>query len=144
MILCFISRNLISILVTELMMGWENKSSVMTVEPWASDGFEVMPWGSEEKVDSDGSRFGSDGNRSELVDSLTKLDRELCGNITDDYLQVIWKVNVARVWVQKPNFIFQMQFSPPPCQLLFNKESFCSGKKIAKWNYFNNARNCLE
>ena len=75
-------------------MGWENKSSVMTVEPWAS---EVMPWGSEEKVDSDGSRFGSDGNRSELVDSLTKLDRELCGNITDDYLQVIWKVNVARV-----------------------------------------------
>ena len=75
-------------------MGWENKSSVMTVEPWAS---EVMPWGSEEKVDFDGSRFGSDGNRSELVDSLTKLDRELCGNITDDYLQVIWKVNVARV-----------------------------------------------
>ena len=70
-------------------MGWENKSSVMTVVPWA----DVMPWGSNEEVGSDGSGFGSDGNGSELLDILPKLDRELCGNITDGYLQVASKVN---------------------------------------------------
>ena len=74
-------------------MDWANKSSVMAVVPWT----DVMPWGSDEEVGSDGSGFGSDGNGSELLDILPKLDRELCGNITDDYLQVIWKVNVARV-----------------------------------------------
>ena len=84
-------------------MGWENKSSVMTIVPWAADAFEVMPWGSDgaEEVGSEGSGFGSnvvvgtDGfaNGSQLLDTLTKVDRELCGNITDGYLQVIWKVN---------------------------------------------------
>ena len=70
-------------------MGWENKSSVMTVVPWA----DVMPWESDEEVGSDGNGFGPDGNGSELLDTLPKLDRELCGNITDGYLQVVWKVN---------------------------------------------------
>ena len=84
-------------------MGWANKSSVLTVVPWA-DGFQVMPWGSDEVEEvgsgfgsdfgsDDGSGFGSDGNGSELLDTLTKLDIELCGNMTDGYLQVIWKAN---------------------------------------------------
>ena len=80
-------------MISELTKDWENKSNVMAVVPWT----DVMPWGSDEEVGSDGSGFGSDGNESELLDTLPKLDRELCGNITDDYLQVIWKVNVARV-----------------------------------------------
>ena len=70
-------------------MDWKNKSSVMAVVPWT----DVMPWGSDEEVGSDGSGFGSDGNESELLDTLPKLDRELCGNITDGYLQVTLKVN---------------------------------------------------
>ena len=70
-------------------MSWENKSSEMTVVPWA----DVMPWESDEEVVSDGNGFGPDGNGSELLDTLPKLDRELCGNITDGYLQVVWKVN---------------------------------------------------
>ena len=82
-------RNLISNLISELTMDWENKSSVMAVVPWT----DVTPWGSDEEVGSDGSGFGSDGNESELLDTLPKLDRELCGNITDGYLQVTSKVN---------------------------------------------------
>ena len=83
-------------------MGWANKSSLLTVVPWA-DGFQVMPWGSDEVEEvgsegrgfgsDDGSGFGSDSNGSELLDTLTKLDIELCGNMTDGYLQVIWKPN---------------------------------------------------
>ena len=70
-------------------MVWENKSNVMTVMPWT----EVMPWESDEEVGSgfgpDWSKVGSEENGSELLlEPLSKLDRELCGNITDGYLQV--------------------------------------------------------
>ena len=105
-------------------MVWTNKSSVMTVVPWA-DGFQVMPWGSDEveevgsegsgfgsdfAVGSDGSGFGGDGNGSQLLDTLTKLDRELCGNITDDYLQVIWKTRVSTNLILSSKRNFHISF----------------------------------
>ena len=73
-------------------MVWENKSNVMPVVPWT----EVMPWESEEEFGSgfgldQWSKVGSDANGSELLENLSKLDRELCGNITDGYLQVTFE-----------------------------------------------------
>ena len=88
-------------------MDWENRShNVVPASPW-SDGMEVgMPSGWLSQPESQdagigananrfqvGSGFDSrDGNRSDFLDTLsTNLDRQLCGNITDGYLQVTSK-----------------------------------------------------
>ena len=93
-------------------MDWENRShNIVPATPW-SDGMEVgMPSGwlshpesQDAGIGANANRFqvgsgfdSGDGNGSDFLDTLsTNLDRQLCGNITDGYLQVISKVSGVR------------------------------------------------
>ena len=122
-------------------MDWENRShNVVPASPW-SDGMEVgMPSGwlsHQESQDAGiganvnrfqvGSRLDSgDGNGSDGSDILSIiLDRQLCGNITDGYLQVISKVCRVRM-LAPPMKSLALNFLICSCSSFFaRKESLC-------------------